>query len=72
MGELHALTHAMHHSRQHVGKIPARQGNAARVTAQIAALQKDIEPAIAKEEYEVAAGLRDKMRSLKMEDSHDA
>lgn len=65
MGELSALTQAMHHSRQHVGKIPARQGNEARITAQIAALQKDIETAIAKEEYEVAANLRDKIRSLK-------
>lgn len=65
MGELSAITQAMHHSRQHVGKIPARQGNEARITAQIAALQKDIETAIAKEEYEMAANLRDKIRSLK-------
>ncbi|MEN7972544.1 MAG: UvrB/UvrC motif-containing protein [Verrucomicrobiota bacterium] len=65
MGELSALTQAMHHSRQHVGKIPARQGNEARITAQVAALQKDIETAIAKEEYEVAANLRDKIRAMK-------
>lgn len=65
MGELSAITQAMHHSRQHVGKIPARQGNEARITAQVAALQKDIETAIAKEEYEVAASLRDKIRALK-------
>jgi len=65
MGELSALTKAMHHSNQHVGKIPARQGNQARITAQIAALQKDIETAIAKEQYEVAANLRDKIRALK-------
>ncbi len=65
MGELSAITQAMHHSRQHVGKIPARQGNEARVTAQIAALQKDIETAIAKEEYEKAASLRDKIKALK-------
>lgn len=67
MGELNAITQAMHHSRQHVGKIPARQGNEARITAQIAALQKEIETAIAKEEYEVAANLRDKIKSLKEE-----
>jgi protein arginine kinase activator len=65
MGELSALTQAMHHSRQHVGKIPARQGNEARITAQIAAMQKDIETAIAKEEYEKAAALRDKIRTLR-------
>jgi protein arginine kinase activator len=65
MGELSAITQAMHHSRQHVGKIPARQGNEARVTAQVAVLKKDIETAIAKEEYEVAASLRDKIKLLK-------
>ena len=65
MGELNALTQAMHHSRQHVGKIPARQGNEARITAKIGALKKDIETAIAKEEYEMAASLRDKIRAFK-------
>ena len=65
MGELNALTKAMHHRAQHVGKIPARQGNKARITAQIAALQKDTEVAIAKEQYEVAANLRDKIKALK-------
>lgn len=65
MGELSALTKAMHHSGQHVGKIPARQGNTARIAAQIAALKKDIETAIVKEQYEVAANLRDKIKALK-------
>jgi protein arginine kinase activator len=72
MGELSALTQAMHHSRQHVGKIPARQGNEARIAAQIAALQKDIESAIAKEEYELAARLRDKIRLIREGSSDDA
>ena len=79
MGELNALTKAMHHGSQHIGKIPARQGNEARIAAQIAALQKDIETAIAKEQYEMAAKLRDKIRalqgslpSLEGGDSHDA
>ena len=65
MGELNSLMQAMHHSRQHVGKIPARQGNEARISTQIAALQKDLEVAITKEEYEMAANLRDRIRSLK-------
>ena len=72
MGELSAITQAMHHSRQHVGKIPARQGNEARIAARVAALQKDIETAIAKEEYEVAARLRDEIRVLKEGCSDDA
>lgn len=79
MGELNALTKAMHHSSQHVGKIPARQGNEARITAQVAALQTDIETAIAKEQYEVAANLRDRIKAMKASaqasnngESHDA
>lgn len=79
MGELSALTKAMHHSAQHVGKIPARQGNEARLAAQIAVLKKDIETAIAKEQYEVAANLRDKIKAVTASaqaqesgDSHDA
>ena len=64
MGELNALTKAMHPGSQHIGKIPARQGNKARITAQVAALQKDIETAIGKEQYEMAANLRDKIRAL--------
>ena len=65
MGELSALTKAMHHSNQHIGKIPARQGNEARITAQIAVLQKDLEVAIVKEQYEVAANVRDKIKALR-------
>jgi protein arginine kinase activator len=70
MGELSSLLQAMHHCRQHVGKIPTRQGNEARITTQIAALQKDIETAIAREEYEIAANLRDKIRALKESDQY--
>ncbi len=65
MGELSALTKAMHHSGQHVGKIPARQGNEARITAQVVSLQKEIENAIAREQYEMAANLRDKIKALR-------
>ena len=80
MGELNALTKAMHTGTQHIGKIPTRQGNEARITAQIAALQNDIEIAVAREQYEVAANLRDKIKALRSsiapaangEASHDA
>ena len=66
MGELNALIKAMHPGgQQHIGKIPARQGVAARITAQIAALKKDIEVAIVKEQYEEAARLRDEIRSIR-------
>jgi len=65
MGDLNTLIKAMHRGGQHVGKIPARQGNRARIVAQVAALQKDLEAAVAKEQYEIAANLRDKIKALK-------
>lgn len=65
MGEITAITKALHHSGQHIGKIPARQGTEARISTQIAALTQDLETAVAKEQYEVAANLRDKINALK-------
>lgn len=64
MAELASLIRAMHHNAQHVGKIPARQGTGARIAAQVAALKKELETAINKEQYEQAAQLRDKIREL--------
>jgi len=42
MAELTMAVKAMHHSVQHVGKIPAREGAHARIKSQIARLQKDL------------------------------
>ncbi|MAS98791.1 MAG: UvrB/UvrC motif-containing protein [Pontiellaceae bacterium] len=64
--ELNTITQAMHHSRQHVGKIPAREGNEVKLSAQITSLQHKIDLAIKKEEYEKAASLRDEVRKLKL------
>jgi len=69
LGEINALTKAMHHSSQHIGKIPARQGSQARIVAQIAVLQKELELAIAKENYEQAAILRDQINALRTKNS---
>ena len=65
MGELTAVIKAMHHSGQHIGKIPVCQGQQARIVAKIAALQKDIETAISMEKYEEAAAFRDQIAELK-------
>ena len=65
LAELNTITQAMHHSRQHVGKIPARQGKEVKVSSQIATLKREIDQAVNKEEYEKAAALRDEMRQLK-------
>ncbi len=62
--EVSAITQAMHHSRQHVGKIPKRQGQEVRMSSRIASLKKGIEVAIEKEDYEQAARLRDEIRNI--------
>ena len=72
LAELSAITQAMHHNRQHVGKIPTREGSEVKKNARIASLKKEINTAILKEEYELAAKLRDEVRMLSSGgDSHD-
>ena len=73
--ELKTITHAMHHSIQHIGKIPSRQCNDIKVSAKITSLKKLIESAINKEDYEAAAKLRDQIRDLNYQiekDSNDS
>jgi protein arginine kinase activator len=65
MAELTMAVKAMHHSVQHVGKIPAREGAHARIKSQIARLQKDLDTAVAREEFEKAAQLRDRIREIR-------
>ena len=65
MAELAAVVKAMHHSSQHIGKIPEREGVQTRVKAQIARLQKDLDGLIAREEYEKAAGVRDQIKEVR-------
>ncbi|MFA5689500.1 MAG: UvrB/UvrC motif-containing protein [Kiritimatiellales bacterium] len=62
MAELTAAVKAMHHSAQHIGKIPAREGVQTRMKSKLARLQKELDEAIAREEYERAAQLRDEMK----------
>ncbi|MDH3345582.1 MAG: UvrB/UvrC motif-containing protein [Kiritimatiellaceae bacterium] len=65
MAELTMAVKAMHHSNQHVGKIPAREGLQTRIKSQIARLQKDLEAAVAREEYEKAAKIRDQINEVR-------
>lgn len=73
-GELKSITQAMHHSNQHVGKIPSKLGDNIQTSLKITSLKDMIKTAIAKEDYEKAAKLRDKIRDLSKqlkEDSND-
>jgi protein arginine kinase activator len=65
MAELAAAIKAMHHSSQHVGKIPAREGQQTRIKSQIARLQKELDAAIAREAYEQAAEIRDRINAAR-------
>jgi protein arginine kinase activator len=65
MGEVQSLVNAMHRSNQHVGKIPARAGSTARLAAETGGLQKKLEQAVAREDFEQAARLRDQIQQLR-------
>ncbi len=67
MAELAAAVKAMHHSSQHIGKIPAREGTQTRIKSKIARLQQDLETAVAREDYEKAAHIRDEVKRLQNE-----
>lgn len=71
MAELTMAIKAMHHSGQHLGKIPAREGVQTRMKSKIARLQKDLEAAIAREDFEKAAKLRDHIKKCREEGSTD-
>lgn len=65
MAELAVAIKAMHHSTQHVGKIPAREGVQTRIKSQVARLQKELDAAITREDYEKAAQLRDQINDAR-------
>lgn len=67
MAELTVAIKAMHHSAQHLGKIPAREGSLTRMKSTIARLQKDLDAAVAREEFELAARLRDEIKQCREE-----
>jgi len=63
--ELGPMLHNMHRAHQHTGKIPARESKRVQSTAEAAALQKSLEKAIAEENFEEAARLRDRLAALR-------
>jgi protein arginine kinase activator len=71
MAELTMAIKAMHQSGQHLGKIPAREGVQTRMKSKVARLQTDLEAAIAREEFEKAAKLRDQIKKCRDEGAQD-
>lgn len=63
--ELPPLLKAMHRADHHTGKIPARESERVRASAELADLQKDMEEAVATENFEQAARLRDQIQNCR-------
>ena len=63
--ELAPMLHNMHRAHQHTGKIPACESVRVQTTAEVAALQKALEKAVAAENFEDAAQLRDRIQALR-------
>ncbi len=59
---LDPLLRRIHGSGKHVGKVPAHSGGAALARRELEHLRADLASAVAREEYEEAAVLRDKIR----------
>jgi len=62
--ELAPLLRAMHHGDRHVGKRPVGAAAEERRVETLAELRRQLEEAVAAENYELAAKLRDDIRAL--------
>jgi protein arginine kinase activator len=62
--ELEPLVRRIHGTTRHTGKVPRRTGGLLRLKRDLAALRSELERAIANEEFEKAAQIRDRVRAL--------
>jgi len=65
--DLENVIQSMHHSDQHVGKVPSSEGKRAQLTRQLAILQEKLGEAVLNEQFEQAATLRDQIKALQTE-----
>jgi len=65
--ELEPMLRRLHGTTEHRGKLPRRRGGAFERDRRLGALRKDLQQAVAREEYEEAARLRDELRRLEAE-----
>jgi protein arginine kinase activator len=64
---LTALLKAMHKGTAHVGKVPQRAHRAGELTDKMRNLNESLQKAVAEENYESAASLRDQIKQLEGE-----
>ncbi|NOZ20773.1 MAG: hypothetical protein GXP25_06755 [Planctomycetes bacterium] len=58
------LLEKLHHGTQHIGKTPSHAGDDVRRENEIIRLRRELDRAVQREEYEKAAGIRDRIREL--------
>lgn len=61
---LGSLLKAMHKGTEHVGKIPEHAQRTAQLNDRVRTLNEDLKKAVAEENYETAASLRDQIKQL--------
>jgi protein arginine kinase activator len=61
---LESLLKAMHKGTEHVGKLPERATRQIQLSDKMRALNDNLEKAVAEENYETAASLRDQIKQL--------
>ena len=64
---LGSLLKAMHKGTEHVGKLPQRAHREVELDDRMRALNEDLQKAVAEENYESAAALRDQIKQLEHE-----
>lgn len=62
--QLGPLLRRLHGGAKHRGKIPGPEGKGIKIRRELESLRRHLEEAISKEEYEMAAKLRDEIRDL--------
>jgi protein arginine kinase activator len=70
--ELLPMIKAMHRSEQHSGKVPSSESMTVKMTAEVAILQQQLEQAVAAEDYEKAARLRDAIAEWRAKAADDS
>ncbi|MDA8336510.1 MAG: UvrB/UvrC motif-containing protein [Peptococcaceae bacterium] len=62
--QMQPLVKRIHGHDRHTGKVPERTGGYARLIQQVERLKEELRQAVAREEFEAAAGLRDRIKEL--------
>ena len=71
-GRLERPLRQIHGTCEHVGKVPSRMGGSLRLDRQVSQLEKELNAAVMKQNFEKAAEIRDKIIELKGQNREEA